>query len=510
MLVGVVPTCHGIRPVSATVSCGTGEASLAGKEVCMASQEDIALMAHLLRRAGFGASRAEIEAQAAQGYDATVEALLNPEAQPAIEDDLMLRYNPVYNHSANIQTNVQQWVYRMINNPRQLQEKMSLFWHMIFCAGHSKIDSGEEMVIMTGMFREHGMGNFRDLLMRLSTSPAMLYYLDNTESHKVAINENYGRELLELFSLGVGKDEAFNYSEDDVKACARAFTGWNNAPGYPPFPHGRSPWEFRYDPADHDDSEKTFLGQTGRWNGDDIINIICTQPATARYIARHMYDFFVADEVPVPSWRQTPPKDVAAINLLEKAYFDSGYDITAMLRVLFTSDFFKSPSVRYARVKSPAELVTSVLRMTGEHHGDVKPGLFEIAQEPKYMGMDLMNPPTVEGWHTGHEWIDSRTLVERINFAAEYLGRTDLPKMQNMIHRLMARGERLSPEAFVDGCIKMLKCLNMSDDTRRELVAYAQRGGELRHGTDAERAAFARRSGEMFQMLAATAEFQFC
>ena len=92
---------------------------------------------------------------------------------------------------------------------------------------------------MIGMFREHGMGNFRALLMRLSTSPAMMYYLDNTESHKVAVNENYGRELLELFSLGVGKDEAFNYSEDDVKACARAFTGWNNAPGYPPFPHGR-------------------------------------------------------------------------------------------------------------------------------------------------------------------------------------------------------------------------------------------------------------------------------
>jgi uncharacterized protein (DUF1800 family) len=245
-------------------------------------------------------------------------------------------------------------------------------------------------------------------------------------------------------------------------------------------------------------------------NGDDIIDIICKQPATARFIARHMYDFFVADEVPVPSWRQTPPRDMAAINLLEKAYFDSGYDLTAMLRVLFTADFFKAPSVRYARVKSPAELVTSVLRMTGEHYGDVKPGLWEISQEPKYMGMDLMNPPTVEGWHTGHEWIDSGTLVERINFAADFLGRTDLPGVQDMIARLMARGERLSPEAFVDGCMDMLGCLNMSDDTRRELVTHAQKAGELRHGTDAERATFTRRSGEMFQMLAATAEFQFC
>jgi len=476
----------------------------------MASQEDIALMAHLMRRASFGASRAEIDAQAAQGYNATVEALLYPATQPALDVELMLRYNPVYNHSANIQTNVQQWVYRMVNEPRQLREKMSLFWHMIFCAGHSKIDSGEEMILMTDMFRQHGMGNFRDLLMRLSTSPAMLYYLDNTESHKVAINENYGRELLELFSLGVGKDEAFNYSEDDVKACARAFTGWNNAPAYPPFPYGRSQWQFRYDPADHDDSEKTFLGETGRWNGEDIVNIICKQPATARFIARHMYDFFVADEVPVPSWRLTPPKDKAAIDILEKAYFDSGYEITAMLRALFTSNSFKAASVRFARVKSPAEMVVSILRMTGEHYGEIKPGLFDISEEPKFMGMDLMNPPTVEGWHTGHEWIDSGTLVERINFAAEYLGRTNLPGVQDIIHRLMARGARLSPEAFVDGCIDMIGCLNITADTRHELIAHAQRGGELRHGTAAERTEFTRRCGETFQMLASTSEFQFC
>jgi uncharacterized protein (DUF1800 family) len=474
------------------------------------ANQDIALMAHLLRRAGFGASRAEIEARAAKGYEATVEELLHPEAQPAIEEDLMLRYTPSYNQAAAIETNIQEWIYRMINEPRQLQEKMALFWHMIFCAGHSKIDSGQEMGRMIAMFRQHGMGNFRDLLMRLSTSPAMMYYLDNTESHRGALNENYGRELLELFSLGVGKDEAFNYTEDDVKACARAFTGWNNAPSYPPFPYGRSPWQFRYDPADHDDSVKTFLGESGRWNGEDIINIICKQPAAARFISRHLYNFFVADEVPVPSWRQTPPKDPLAIRTMEKAYFDSGYEIKAMLRALFTSDFFKAENVRFARVKSPAEMVVSLMRMTGEHRDEIKPGLFEISQEPKYMGMDLMNPPTVEGWHTGHEWIDSGTLVERINFASSYLGNTTLPGVQDMISRLMARGVSLSPEQFVDGCIDMVGCLNITADTRRELTAHAQRGGELRHSTAAERAEFTRRCGEMFQMLAATSEFQFC
>lgn len=476
----------------------------------MATKEDIALMSHLLRRAAFGASRAEVEAKADRGYNTVVEELLNPDAQATVDEDLMMRYHPAYHHAGAIEMNVQNWLYRMVNTPRQLQEKMALFWHMIFCTGHSKIDSGEEMGRMIDMFRRDGMGNFQTLLMNLSHSPGMMYYLDNTESHKVTLNENYGRELLELFSLGVGKDGTFNYSEDDVKACARAFTGWNVAPAYPPFPYGRSPWEFRYDPADHDDSEKTFLGHTGHLNGDDIVRIVCKQPATARFIARHMYNFFVADEVPVPSWRQTPPKDREAITTLEKAYFDSGYDITAMLRALFTADFFKAPSVRYARVKSPAEMVASILRITGEHYGAVKPGLFEISQEPKYMGMDLMNPPTVEGWHTGHEWIDSGTLVERINFAADYLGRADLPGVQDMIGRLMTRGETLSSEAFVDGCMDMVGCLNLNADTRNELIAHATKGGALRHGTDAERADFARRTGEMFQMLAATAEFQFC
>jgi hypothetical protein len=155
-------------------------------------------------------------------------------------------------------------------------------------------------------------------------------------------------------------------------------------------------------------------------------------------------------------------------------------------------------------------MVVGLMRLVGEHRGEIKPGLFQISQEPKYMGMDLMNPPTVEGWHTGHEWIDSGTLVERINFAANYLGRTDLPGVKAIIDRLMARGARLSPEMFVDGCIDLVGCLNVTQETRQSLIEHAQGQGELRHGTDAERAEFTRRSGEMFQMLAATGEFQFC
>ena len=180
----------------------------------MAGSNDIALMAHLLRRAGFNASRDEIEASAAKGYDTVVEELLNPPADSGVEDDLMLRYHPTYNHAGAIEINIQNWVYRMVNTDHQLKEKMALFWHMIFCAGHSKIDSGEEMGRMIQMFRDKGMGSFGELLLELSTTPAMVYYLDNCESHKTAINENYGRELLELFSMGVGMNEGFNYSED--------------------------------------------------------------------------------------------------------------------------------------------------------------------------------------------------------------------------------------------------------------------------------------------------------
>ena len=175
------------------------------------SQQDIALMAHLLRRAGFGASRDEIEARAHQGYDSVVEELLNPADDPGIDEDLMYRAYPSYFDKAAIETGQTEIVYRMINNKHQLKEKMALFWHTILCAGDNKVDNARTTSMQYDTFREKGMGNFKELLLWLSTDPAMLYYLDNIESHKTAVNENYGRELLELFSLGVGMDNEFNY-----------------------------------------------------------------------------------------------------------------------------------------------------------------------------------------------------------------------------------------------------------------------------------------------------------
>ncbi len=472
------------------------------------ADQDIALMAHLLRRAGFGASRDEIERRVAQGYDSVVEELLEAGDDPGIDEDLMYRAYPSYFDRGAIETGQTEWVYRMINNKYQLQEKMSLFWHTIFCSGDNKVDNARSTSVQIDKFREQGMGNFQDLLLMLSTDPAMLYYLDNIESHKTAVNENYGRELLELFSMGVGKDGDFNYTEDDVKACARAFTGWNLAPTIPVFPYGRTPFFFRFDPADHDYGEKTFLGETGNWDGGDIVKIISKQPATARFIARKMYDFFVADEPPVPAWRQSAPRDPEAIATLEKAYFDSGYEIKAMLQALFTSDFFKSEAAHYAKVKSPADVVISVLRMVGDHTTP-RPGLFFVAMEPKYMGMDLLNPPTVEGWHMGAEWINSGTLIDRINFAAGLLGDTSLPGVQSMVSRLMDQGDTVTADGFVSGCLDLVGPLSVAEETQDELVSHVAAGGELRHATDSERQDFTRRASEMLQMIATTSEFQF-
>ena len=254
----------------------------------------------------------------------------------------------------------------------------------------------------------------------------MIIWLDNQTNHKGAINENYGREVLELFSMGAG-----NYSEADIKECARAFTGWTvrNAEymalmGQKDsiWPYGRLLWHFEYRDDDHDDEEKVFLGERGRFNGEDIIDIICRQPATAWFIARHLYNFFVADEVPVSQWSYTPPRDPEALKTLGDSYVESGHEIRSVLRTLFHSDFFKEAS--FSRVKSPAELVVGTLRMTGECTApDGKDTTaYQVMDESGFMGQALLNPPSVEGWHTGEEWITSGALVDRVNFAAGHVG----------------------------------------------------------------------------------------
>jgi uncharacterized protein (DUF1800 family) len=334
----------------------------------------------------------------------------------------------------------------------------------------------------------------------------MSFYLDNWMSHKGSINENFGRELLELFSMGVGMDGQPNYTEDDVKECSRAFTGWTYTGHIPRYPYGRYDWHFQYDPTDHDDGEKSFLGQTGRWNGEDVVDIIAQQPATARFICRHLYNFFVADEPQVPQWTMTPPQDIEAIETLEKAYFANNYEIRAVLRVLFNSDFFKN--ARFTKVKSPAEMVASIIRQVGYFQEGFRPGLEGIGYEAAYMGQELYEPPTVEGWHYGREWIDSGTLLERINWAAEWVGQIHLPGVKDIVDRLMSRGT-MSPREFAEGCLDLMGPLEVSESTLLSLIEFAEKGGELRNTTEEERIDFTRRVGQMLQMIVSTQEFQF-
>jgi len=430
-----------------------------------------------------------------------VDELLNPEDNPnGLELDLAERYFIEWNQFTRGVPEYVAW--RMINSKAQLEEKMTLFWHGILCAADSKLQSQAAAHVQLDMFRRCGMGNFKDMLLEISKDPAMVYFLDNCLSHKGAINENYGRELLELFSMGVGMDGQFNYSEDDVKECSRAFTGWTIANGIPNQPYGRYPSQFVYNPDDHDDGMKTFLGETGTFNGEDIIDIIVKQPATARFISRHMYSFFVADEAQVPSWMDTPPLDLETIKMLEEEYFRSGYSIRSMLRVLLNSDAFKN--ARFSRMKSPIDTVIGTLRLIGDWTSP-KPGFEVIFDEMKHMGQEILNPPSVEGWHTGREWIDGGTLVHRINFTADFVGDIDYPGVQEIVKVLASEGPTISPEGLVDGCLRLLGHYELANETHRMMVDHAQKDGELRTNTEE----FPQQVGQMLQLIAATKEYLY-
>ncbi len=473
------------------------------------ADKDIGMIAHLMRRAGFGATGDELLALSAKGYDAVVEELLNPANPYSMPDDLIRRYHHEQSGMMGQQNPGAYWLYRMITTNDPLREKMTLFWHGVFATAYSKLTQGKVLMSQINMLRRNSMGSFRTVLVELSKDPAMVFWLDNHDNHKEAINENYGRELLELFSMGVG-----NYTEQDIKECARAFTGWTianteymelRARRDSIWPYGRLNWHFEYRAEDHDDGEKEFLGHRGRFNGEDIIDIICQQPATARFLARHLYNSFVADEPPVPQWPYNGPRDPEAIEVLSKAYFDSNYDISAMLRVLFTSDFFKSESVWYEKVKSPAELVAGVLRLTGEFEKPRR-DILDRANQMTFMGQQLINPPTVEGWHQGTEWIDTGTLAERINFVTQQLGDLNKPGTRAIVENIISQSrDDVSPEGLVNTCLEQLGTFSVSQDTRNALVRFASQGGGLDlSDSDEDRTKVA----QILQLTAAAPEFQ--
>jgi uncharacterized protein (DUF1800 family) len=271
------------------------------------------------------------------------------------------------------------------------------------------------------------------------------------------------------------------------------------------WPYGRILWHHEYRGIDHDPGEKNFLGETSNFNGDGVIDVICRQRATANFVARHLYNFFVADEVPVPQWSSIPPRDPEAINILADTYMGSDHDIRSVMRVLFKSDFFKDS--KFKRVKSPTELIIGILRNTREYQvpdgGEI--GIYDIGEESGYMGQKLLDPPSVEGWHTGEEWITSGSLVDRVNFATSHIGNDSNPGVKNLIERVGLEDKQ--PCKLVDGCLEALGCVEIEIDTYQKLEEVA--ATRLKE-SDSSEGASSNLIIELFKLIVSSREYQRC
>ena len=464
------------------------------------TRQDIDLMAHLMRRAAFGAPLSELQQRAAKGYEETVEELLNPGDPKDLSQDTIRRYHVDQSELRQMNSAAGNWLYRMITTKNPLEERVALFYHSLFATGYAKLNQARSLLNQIDMFRIHGLGRFDTILIELSKDPAMLLWLDNNENHNGHINENYGRELLELFSMGIG-----NYTEDDIKEASRAFTGWTlgnveymamRAMKDSIWPYSRIAWHYQYRADDHDEGEKTFLGETGNFNGEDIVAIICRQRATAEFICTRLFQFFAADHV--------DDDGRVAIEEMIASYFASDYEIKSVLRTLFNSDYFKSDAARYARVKGPVEYVVGAIMTAGSYRRPTL-GIDKVAEQAFFMGQGLLNPPTVEGWHEAEEWIDSGALVERVNFVANELADTSQPGVQALIGQLAdANGGTLTPDEVVDNCLDQMGAITVSDSTRTALVDHVGEQGDLSLGDEGSE----QRVGELLGLIAATREYQ--
>jgi hypothetical protein len=283
------------------------------------------------------------------------------------------------------------WAERMLLTPRPLEEKMALFWHGHFATAAEKVRDYRKMQTQLALFHRHATGNFRDLLIGVAQDPAMLVFLDAGRNVKGAPNENFGREVMELFTMGVG-----HYTESDIREAARAFTGWID-----------DDLAFKVDPARHDDGMKTVLGQTGPFDGVEVLDIILRQQATARHVAGCLYRFLVRDELS-PELQERLGARLAGGN----------FEIAPFLTTIFLSRDFHSPASVGTRIKGPVELIVSTYRRLGLKE---LPGVPDFNSASGELGQVLLNPPTVAGWAQGRAWITPGTLLARGNFAREVM-----------------------------------------------------------------------------------------
>jgi len=395
--------------------------------------------AHLLERAGFGGTPEEIQALAKMTPAQAVARMVRfrgadasnlppfdesgvhdpglepfPPSRPAVTDlakekgeALGIKVKPSGNRrlqpivdeffywlrASALETNrvAYWWANRMLTSPRPLQEKMALFWHGHFASNEAKVRDYRKLLGQLELFQKQGLGNFRDLTVAVAEGPAMLSFLDAGVNVKGASNENFAREIMELFTMGVG-----HYTEKDIREAARAFTGWNYVD-----------LKFVVNKDQHDDGEKTFLGHTGRFDGVDVIDIIMQQPATADYIAGKIYRYFVRQDLSPELQKQ-----------LGAVLRENHYEITPLMEKIFLSrDFYSAASVG-TRIESPVELAVSTYKKLGLKS---IPGVPDFNLVTGGLGQQLFQPPTVAGWAQGQAWITPGLLLERANFARDVL-----------------------------------------------------------------------------------------
>lgn len=349
----------------------------------MSTHSDGLLIEHLLRRAGFGYSPDELAHYQSMGYKRTLKQCLAPEDvdDSALEEKLQSQ-NFDFTRIDDLK---RWWIYRMTYTKRPLLEKMTLFWHGHFATSNRKVGDSYWMYRQNMTIRELALGNFGDLLLAMSKDPAMIKWLDNQQNRKGKPNENYAREVMELFSVGIG-----NYTENDIKEAARAFTGWQTKQD-----------GFKFNAGQHDDGPKTFMGRTGNFNGEDIISILAEQDATGRFLALKMCRFFVADE---------PNEKI--VSAVADAYTPEGDNIRAMLKTLFNHPEFRSRAAFHAKIKSPAELVIGSIKSLQVQKLDA-----DLPSIMSRMGQPLFEPASVKGWDGGAAWVSTDTMMERFNFA---------------------------------------------------------------------------------------------
>ncbi len=374
--------------------------------------------AHLLRRMGFGGTPDEIDALSQRGREGAVDYLINYQSidNSAMEAQLAASFDfsdgPQDNTKFNQGLLRAWWMTRMVKTKRQFEEKMTLFWHNHFATALSGVQDFY-MYAQNLTLRRYALDRFDNLLLKASQDAAMLIWLDGVTNNRANPNENFARELQELFSVGI-KDVvtgAENYSEQDVKEIARAFTGWK-------FRRVRNggPFDFEFfiDANQHDNTAKTVYGQTANFGGEDIVTIVSARPATARYLTKKLFDFFV---YPIDTGSSG---DRATVDKFATVYMNTNHSIKELVRAIFTSDEFFTERARYALVKTPVEFVVNPVRMlnanylTGTSGGNQRET--QLYSRSRLMGMDIFNPPDVAGWELNIGWVSTATMLERFNY----------------------------------------------------------------------------------------------